>query len=97
MAFFKEELSKIKAFVFDVDGVLSHNVLTLSPEGDPAAYGQHERRLCHYVCDPLGLPDRYHHRRQDTGYEGKARQTGNYPDIHGDFGQSAVPFGLPGQ
>lgn len=35
MAFFKEELSKIKGFVFDVDGVLSHNVLTLSPEGDP--------------------------------------------------------------
>lgn len=35
MAFFKEELSKIKGFVFDVDGVLSHNVLTLSPDGDP--------------------------------------------------------------
>ena len=35
MAFFKEELSKIKGFVFDVDGVLSHNVLSLSPEGDP--------------------------------------------------------------
>ncbi|MCE1198006.1 MAG: HAD-IIIA family hydrolase [Marinilabiliales bacterium] len=35
MAFFKEELSKIRGFVFDVDGVLSHNVLTLSPEGDP--------------------------------------------------------------
>lgn len=35
MAFFKEELSGIKGFVFDVDGVLSHNVLTLSPDGDP--------------------------------------------------------------
>jgi 3-deoxy-D-manno-octulosonate 8-phosphate phosphatase (KDO 8-P phosphatase) len=35
MAFFKEELSKIKGFVFDVDGVLSHNVLSLSPDGDP--------------------------------------------------------------
>lgn len=35
MAFFKEELNKIKGFVFDVDGVISHNVLTLSPEGDP--------------------------------------------------------------
>ncbi len=35
MAFFKEELSKIKGFIFDVDGVLSHNVLSLSPEGDP--------------------------------------------------------------
>jgi len=35
MAFFKEELNKIKGFVFDVDGVLSHNVLSLSPDGDP--------------------------------------------------------------
>ena len=35
MAFFKEELSKIKGFVFDVDGVISHNVLPLSPDGDP--------------------------------------------------------------
>ncbi|MCX6220157.1 MAG: HAD hydrolase family protein [Bacteroidia bacterium] len=35
MIFFKEELSKIKGFVFDVDGVISHNVLTLSPDGDP--------------------------------------------------------------
>ena len=35
MAFFKEVLSKIKGFVFDVDGVISHNVLPLSPDGDP--------------------------------------------------------------
>jgi len=35
MAFFKEELNKIKGFVFDVDGVLSHNVISISPEGDP--------------------------------------------------------------
>jgi 3-deoxy-D-manno-octulosonate 8-phosphate phosphatase (KDO 8-P phosphatase) len=35
MAFLKEELIKIKAFVFDVDGVISHNILSLSPEGDP--------------------------------------------------------------
>ncbi|MCK9413853.1 MAG: HAD hydrolase family protein [Prolixibacteraceae bacterium] len=35
MVFFKEELSKIKGFVFDVDGVISHNVLSLSPDGDP--------------------------------------------------------------
>lgn len=35
MAFFKEELTKIKGFIFDVDGVLSHNVQSLSPEGDP--------------------------------------------------------------
>ena len=35
MAFFKEELNKIKGFVFDVDGVLSHNVISLSPQGDP--------------------------------------------------------------
>ncbi|HWS01629.1 MAG TPA: HAD-IIIA family hydrolase [Prolixibacteraceae bacterium] len=35
MAFFKEELAKIKGFVFDVDGVISHNVISLSPQGEP--------------------------------------------------------------
>ncbi|MGM9760539.1 MAG: KdsC family phosphatase [Parabacteroides sp.] len=29
------DLKKIKAFVFDVDGVLSREVIPLSPEGDP--------------------------------------------------------------
>lgn len=29
------DLKKIKAFVFDVDGVLSRDVIPLSPEGDP--------------------------------------------------------------
>lgn len=34
MANFKEELSKVKAFVFDVDGVLSNSRIYLHPEGD---------------------------------------------------------------
>ena len=34
MAFFKEELKKIRAFVFDVDGVLSRQEVSLSPEGE---------------------------------------------------------------
>lgn len=34
MIFFKDELKKIKAFVFDVDGVLSHQDMSLSPEGE---------------------------------------------------------------
>lgn len=34
MAFFKDELKKIRAFVFDVDGVLSHHDMALSPEGE---------------------------------------------------------------
>ena len=29
------DLRKIKAFVFDVDGVLSREVIPLSPDGDP--------------------------------------------------------------
>ena len=32
--FFKDELKKIKAFVFDVDGVLSHHAMHLTPEGE---------------------------------------------------------------
>ena len=34
MAFFKEELSKVKAFVFDVDGVLSAATQVLAPNGE---------------------------------------------------------------
>ena len=34
MAFFKEELAKVKAFVFDVDGVLSVATQVLSPNGE---------------------------------------------------------------
>lgn len=33
MAFFKEELKKVKAFAFDVDGVLSKDVLTIGSTG----------------------------------------------------------------
>ncbi len=35
MAFFKDELKNIKAFIFDVDGVLSHDTSPLNKEGDP--------------------------------------------------------------
>ncbi|TKG90376.1 HAD-IIIA family hydrolase [Puteibacter caeruleilacunae] len=35
MAFFKEELMNVKAFVFDVDGVLSKDVSPLDAEGNP--------------------------------------------------------------
>lgn len=35
MAFFKEELSRVKALIFDVDGVLSLDVSPLNEEGDP--------------------------------------------------------------
>jgi 3-deoxy-D-manno-octulosonate 8-phosphate phosphatase (KDO 8-P phosphatase) len=35
MVFFKEELNQIKAFIFDVDGVLSQSIQPLSPIGDP--------------------------------------------------------------
>ena len=34
MDFFKEELKKVKAFVFDVDGVLSAATQNLTPEGE---------------------------------------------------------------
>ncbi|MCX6237197.1 MAG: HAD hydrolase family protein [Bacteroidia bacterium] len=34
MAFFKEELTKVKAFVFDIDGVLSAATQVLAPDGE---------------------------------------------------------------
>ena len=35
MSFFKEELTHVKAFIFDVDGVLSKDVSPLNEDGDP--------------------------------------------------------------
>lgn len=35
MSNFKEELRKVSAFVFDVDGVLSRQVMSLHPDGEP--------------------------------------------------------------
>lgn len=35
MAFFKDELKNIKAFIFDVDGVLSRDTSPLNEDGDP--------------------------------------------------------------
>lgn len=35
MANFKELLVQVKAFVFDVDGVLSHSTIPLHPNGEP--------------------------------------------------------------
>ncbi|MDR0982381.1 MAG: HAD hydrolase family protein [Culturomica sp.] len=34
MAFFKEELKSVKAFIFDVDGVIATQEMSLSPEGE---------------------------------------------------------------
>ncbi len=35
MTFFKEELKNIRAFIFDVDGVLSRDTSSLNKKGDP--------------------------------------------------------------
>lgn len=35
MGFFKEELKNVKAFIFDVDGVLSHDTSMLNKHGEP--------------------------------------------------------------
>lgn len=34
MGFFKDELKKIRAFIFDVDGVLARHDMNLTPEGE---------------------------------------------------------------
>ena len=43
------DLNKIKAIVFDVDGVLSCQTITLSPAGEPFAYGEYQGWICHPV------------------------------------------------
>lgn len=56
MKFFKDELKKIRAFVFDVDGVLSHQSQNLTPDGelirtsctkDGYAYVRYPERVLH--------------------------------------------------
>jgi 3-deoxy-D-manno-octulosonate 8-phosphate phosphatase (KDO 8-P phosphatase) len=34
MAFFKEELNRVKAFIFDIDGVLSNHAMEISEDGN---------------------------------------------------------------
>lgn len=34
MGFFKDDLKKVRAFIFDVDGVLSHQAQNLAPDGE---------------------------------------------------------------
>lgn len=34
MAFFKEELNRVKAFIFDIDGVLSNHAMEIDEEGN---------------------------------------------------------------
>lgn len=44
------DLKKIKAVLFDVDGVLSAETILLSSEGRTTSYGEHKGRLCHSIC-----------------------------------------------
>jgi phosphoglycolate phosphatase-like HAD superfamily hydrolase len=41
------DLRRIRAIVFDVDGVLSASTVGMDAEGYAAAHGQHQGRLCH--------------------------------------------------
>ena len=34
MGFFKDDLKRVRAFIFDVDGVISHQTQNLSEEGE---------------------------------------------------------------
>ena len=50
MTNFKEELQNVKAFVFDIDGVLSTQTIALSVWGIPSAHGKPQGWLCHTAC-----------------------------------------------
>ncbi|NQU54418.1 MAG: HAD hydrolase family protein [Bacteroidetes bacterium] len=56
MGFFKEELLDIKAFVFDVDGVLSKDTSPLSPEGDPVRTANVKDGYAIRIAIELGYP-----------------------------------------
>ncbi len=56
MSFFKEELKNVKAFVFDVDGVLSKDTSPLNENGDPVRTANMKDGLAIRILLELGYP-----------------------------------------
>ncbi len=56
MSNFKEDLTKIKAFVFDVDGVLSAGVLNLNTNGIPIRTANIKDGYAIHMAVKLGFP-----------------------------------------
>lgn len=60
MKLFKEELKKVEAFAFDVDGVFSRHEMNITPGRRLDSYILYERWLCHDVLHEEGIPGLYH-------------------------------------
>jgi 3-deoxy-D-manno-octulosonate 8-phosphate phosphatase (KDO 8-P phosphatase) len=56
MAFFKDELKNIKAFIFDVDGVLSRDTSPLNEDGDPVRTANVKDGFAIRIAVNLGFP-----------------------------------------
>lgn len=56
MSFFKEELKNVKAFVFDVDGVLSKDTSPLNENGEPVRTANVKDGLAIRILQELGYP-----------------------------------------
>ena len=56
------DLTRIKALAFDVDGVLSANVIPLHPSGEPMRTVNVKRRLCHPIGRKKRASYRYYYR-----------------------------------
>ncbi len=56
MSNFKEDLMKVKAFVFDVDGVLSLQVIPLHPSGEPMRTANIKDGFALQLAVKLGYP-----------------------------------------
>ncbi len=56
MSFFKEELKNVKAFVFDVDGVLSKDTSPLNENGDPVRTANVKDGLAIRIAISQGFP-----------------------------------------
>ncbi|MEN8116199.1 MAG: HAD hydrolase family protein [Bacteroidota bacterium] len=56
MSFFKEELKNVKAFVFDVDGVLSKDTSPLNENGDPVRTANVKDGFSMRIAIKLGYP-----------------------------------------
>ena len=61
------DLTHIKAFAFDVDGVLSASSIPLHPSGEPMRVVNIKRWLCHSIGNKIRLSGGNYYRRRYGG------------------------------
>ena len=62
---YKDILGRIRALVFDVDGVMTDGMVTVFPHRGIRPQDERQGRLCPATGRPAGTEDHHHHRGRD--------------------------------